>query len=58
MASSHGVCGRIRGIVMAEEKTKKTKKRKKFWLGYGIYMGILAVLVAVLLVYVWNVMKK
>lgn len=44
---------------MAEARnTKKTKKRKKFWLGYGIYMGILAVLVAVLLIYVWDVMKK
>lgn len=46
---------------MAETKnnqsTKKTKK-KKFWIGYGIYMGILAVLVTVLLAYVWNIMKK
>ena len=45
---------------MAEErKTSKRKtKKKKFWLGYGIYMGILAAFVAVLLVYVWDVMKK
>ncbi|MCM1309275.1 MAG: hypothetical protein NC223_11810 [Butyrivibrio sp.] len=40
------------------KRIKKTRKRKKFWLGYGIYMGILAVLAAVLLVYVWNVMKE
>ncbi len=38
--------------------TEKIKKKSRFWLGFRIYMGILAVLVIVLLIYVWNTMKK
>lgn len=40
------------------DKKVKTKKKSRFWLGYGIYMGVLLVLVMVLIIYVWNTMKK
>lgn len=34
------------------------KKKSRFWRGYGIYMGILVILLVVLLVNVWSIMKK
>lgn len=40
------------------DKKVKIRKKSKFWLGYGIYMGVLLVLVMVLIIYVWNTMKK
>ena len=47
---------------MAEDikRKKKTNKKsgKKFWKGFGIYVAIMAVLVIVLYIYVWNTMKK
>ena len=39
-------------------KNAENKKKSKFWIGYGIYMGILVVLLVVLLVNVWSIMKK
>ena len=42
---------------MAEKKVK-IRKKSKFWRAYAIYMGVLALLVAALLIYVWNTMKK
>ncbi|MGN0370471.1 MAG: hypothetical protein ACI4EW_07985 [Butyrivibrio sp.] len=43
---------------MSEVKRKVKTKKSKFWRGFVIYVGVLAVLVAVLLIYVWNTMKK
>ncbi len=45
-------------MARARKKKSAEHKKKRFWIGYGVYMFILAALVAVLLVYVWNVMKK
>ncbi len=42
---------------MADKKVK-IRRKSKFWRGFAIYMGVLAVLLAVLLIYVWNTMKK
>lgn len=68
MAAADGVCGRLGGADVSDVKNaentgnKNTKKRHKksrrFWIGYGIYMVVLAALVAILLVNVWKTMKK
>lgn len=40
------------------DKKVKIRKKSKFWLGYGIYMGVLLVLVMVLIIYVWNTRRN
>lgn len=39
-------------------KNGQNKKKSRFWMGYGIYMGILVILLVILLANVWNIMKK
>ena len=40
------------------DKKVKIKRKSIFWRGFAIYMGVLALLVVALSVYVWNTMKK